>query len=150
MNEFNKKSDLSDAVVNLSFSKEDSKEDLSQKKEEGLMEKVADSDFNQQGESSIKKKLERIFSVGDLVVFNSDTPREGFYKGYLCCIIGVHGKDHFEIEFFSEFSKNDNSRKSIEKFPSFEFPISNYVTVVNKEEIIRLEKQDLYYKTYFS
>ncbi len=55
MNEFNKKSDLSDAVVNLSFSKEDSKEDLTQKKEEGLMEKIADSDFNKQGESSIKK-----------------------------------------------------------------------------------------------
>jgi len=51
MNEFNKKSDLSDAVVNLSFSKEDS----SQKKEEGLMEKTADSYFNKQGESSVKK-----------------------------------------------------------------------------------------------
>ena len=56
----------------------------------------------------------------------------------------------YEIEFYSKFLDSDFSQKSKERNPDFEFPTTNYTTFVAGKDIVRLETQDLYYKTLFS
>lgn len=77
------------------------------------------------------------------------------YKGYCCSIIGTYGKPgppeeaFYEIEFVSQFNDNDNLLNSQERHPDFEFPETHSCTIVSVKDIVRLEIQDLYYKTFF-
>jgi len=143
MDNFNEKSD---AKVKISISQQDS---LQTEKEQKPTELLGNY-INQQGQDSIKYKLERPLQVGNIVIYNKDTSAEGIYKGYQCSIIGAYKGDFYEIEFHSKFGPNDKSRKSEKDFPGFEFPISNYVTLVRGKDLIRVEKHDLFYKTCLS
>jgi len=108
-----------------------------------------------QGEKSVDRKLNRVFTIGDRVVLLKNIPEEHFYTGYLCTIIGVLGeeespeKSFYEIQFDSSFENNDLSRRSKKRHRDFEFPVSVYVTVVSGKDIVRLINQDLYYQTSF-
>lgn len=109
-----------------------------------------------QGEDSIKPKLNRVMHVNDTVVLLKDFPNDSMYRGYLCTIISVFGNGDlddeldYEIEFESDFLDNDLSRKSQEHHSNFEFPVSHYTTYVSRKDVAYLETQDLYYKTFFS
>ncbi len=109
-----------------------------------------------QGEDSIKSKLNRIMAVNDMVVLLKDFPDDLMYTGYLCTIIAVFSKGDlddeidYEIEFESDFLDTDLSQKSKERNSNFEFPVTHYTTYVSRKDIVRLETQDLYYKTFFS
>jgi len=95
-------------------------------------------------------------AVNDMVVLLKDFPNDSMYSGYLCTIIAVFSKGdldkeiYYEIEFESEFLDNDLSQKSKERNSDFEFPITHYTTYVSGKDIVRLETQDLYYRTFFS
>ena len=101
-----------------------------------------------QGENSIKTKIERPLRIGDSVILTKDLPEFLLYNGYVCTIIALE-KDYYEIEFESSFKEDDSSRKSEKRNVGFEFPNSCYITFVLGEDIIRVETQDLYYRTYF-
>lgn len=108
-----------------------------------------------QGKDSIKIKVERQLSLGDYVVLTKDLPELLLYKGYLCRIIGIFseseipGQNCYEIEFDSYFGNDDYSRKSETRNVGFEFPSTCYVTIVLGKDLLRVESQDLYYRTYF-
>lgn len=143
MDNFNKKSD---AKVQIYISQEDS---LQREKEQKPTYPLGNY-IHQQGQDSIKYKLDRPLKVGVIVIYNKDTSAESFYKGYQCSIIGAYKGDFYEIEFYSEFGPNDKSRKSENDFLNLEFPTSNYVTLVRGKDLIRVEKHDLFYTTCFS
>ena len=106
-----------------------------------------------QGKKHLNKKLNRIFSIGDVFVLFKDISEKCFYKGYCCAIIGVNGtrdgEISYDIEFNSNFSGEDISRRSQKQHPNFEFPSSNYTTILLGKDLVRLVTQDLYYKTCF-
>lgn len=143
MDNFNKESD---ATIKITIPEKD----FLQKEKEQKPSYFPGSYINQQGEDFIRYKLDRPLRVGDIVIYNNDISSESIYKGYLCSIIGAYKQDFYEIQFSSEFNSNDKSRKSENDFPNFEFPDSNYVTLVKGKDIIRVEKHDLFYKTCFS
>jgi len=136
-----------DARVNITTSQEASYDTL-----------VEDGFFfiELQGEKSINKKLNKMLNTGDEFILLKDFPEENMYKGYLCNIISVLNADvspeksFYEIQFDSCFEDNDLSRKSQKRHRDFEYPSSVYVTIVSGEDIVRLIKQDLLYKTWFA
>ena len=106
-----------------------------------------------QGKESIKCKMERGLSVGDCVMLIHDYPDDLLFKGYVCMIIfavGTLTEPFYEIEFVSSFDENDRSRQSKKENPGLEFPQSNYISTVSGEHIVRLETQDLFYRTSFN
>jgi len=109
-----------------------------------------------QGEQSVDRKLNRVFTIGDQVVLLKNMPEERIYKGCLCTIIAVFGGEEssdesfYEIQFDSNFKENDLSRRSQKRHSNFEFPSSTYVTIVSSKDIVRLINQDLHYKTWFA
>jgi len=118
--------------------------------------------IEKQGKSSVRSKLDRVLKIGDMVVLLKDFPEVDMYKGYLCTIIGIFGGGvgegregantfyKYEVEFFSTFEKNDNSRKSQKRNLDFDFPSTSYTTFVKGGDLIRLVNKDLIYTTCFS
>lgn len=146
-----------DATVNISTSqniaglvKEEKKEIV--KKVSPLTEsekKAFDGPYiHLQGERSVEIKLNRQLKVGDPVVLLEDFPEELLFQGYCCYIIGIFGNT-YEILFEASFNDNDPSFKSQQQNSNFEFPDTHYVATVPREAFVRVEFQDLYYKTHF-
>lgn len=111
--------------------------------------------INDQGKGSVKNKLDRKLNVNDSVILLKDYSKDLIYRGYFCTIIGIFGyleneqEFLYEIEFDSCFEENDKSRLSQEYNPSFEFPCSNYNSIVPGSDLLRVETQDLCYRTNF-
>ena len=106
-----------------------------------------------QGKESIKCKMERGLSVGDCVMLIHDYPDDLLFKGYVCMIIfavGTRTEPFYEIEFVSSFDEDDRSRQSKKENPGLKFPQSNYIATVPGEHLVRLETQDLFYRTSFN
>ncbi len=114
-----------------------------------------DAFIEQQGKESILLKLNRPKQTNDLVILITDLPDEGLYKGYLCEIMMCYGtsmdpKDgQYEIVFRSSFDDTDRSRESKERYPDFEFPMTDNTAIVSDKDVVFFETQDLYYKTSF-
>ena len=101
-----------------------------------------------QNERSVEIKLHRQFKVGDPVVLVEDFLEELMFRGYCCNIIGISGNT-YEIAFEASFSDNSPSPKSQQQNPNFEFPDTHYVATVPRDAFVRVEFQDLYYRTHF-
>ena len=88
-----------------------------------------------------------------------DLPDQKLYKGYFCVITMIVGYKmdcennpifFYDVEFNSHLKKNDPSRQSLKRYPDFDFPTETVPGTVSDEDIIRVEFQDLEYRTYFS
>ncbi len=52
-----------------------------------------------QGKEHLNKKLNKIFSIGDVFVLFKDISEKCFYKGYCCAIMGVNGTRDGETSY---------------------------------------------------
>ena len=102
-----------------------------------------------QNKEHLNKKLNRTFSIGDVFVLFKNISEKCFYKGYCCAIMGVNGtingETSYDIEFNSDFSGEDISKRYQKQHPNFEFPSSSYTTILLGKDFVRLVTQDLYY-----
>lgn len=94
--------------------------------------------------------------MGHCVMLTKDYPDQLLFKGYVCMVIfeagtssGSDAKFFYEIKFESRFEDNDRSRESGKQDLGLKFPQSNYFAVVSGHDLIRLEMQDLFYRTSF-
>lgn len=103
----------------------------------------------------IEQKLKRPLYVGDVVILIKDIPQDLVFKGYSCVITEVIKSStdlsdcQYEVTFNSWFDEDDDSRKSQSLHPEFEFPTTALETIVTGNDIVRLQDQDLRYKTFF-
>ena len=108
-----------------------------------------------QGKDPVKIKLERPLLVGDSVVLLKDFPDNMLFKGYVCEVMSVENlsidpsQSLYQVVFHSDFNKNDPSLNSKGNSSDFRFPTQSTNIFVSGDNIIRLEFQDLQYKTYF-
>lgn len=85
-----------------------------------------------------------------------DIPEENLYRGYLCTVSDVYydfkneENDSCEIQFYSTFDDDDLSRISQKKNKDFVFPTTGAMTIISKKYLVRVETQDLEYRTFFS
>ena len=89
------------------------------------------------------------------MVLTKSIPDEMLFKGYCCEVAKVSyfsenpSECEYQFIFYSSFNKNDRSLESLQQYPDFEFPSSSPETTVSGNDIVRLELQDLQYKTFF-
>lgn len=144
-------------------------DDSSQKKEESQLEEENTQKLNEpldsercqnsfmeyQGEEHIIKKLNRPLQPYDDVILLKNIPEANLYKGYLCVIdyIEITAKNPedslYHIFFSSQFDPDDKSRQSIGRFKEFKFSSSFEDSYVYGKDILRVETQDLRYRTHF-
>lgn len=55
--------------------------------------------INLQGKEHLNKKLNRIFSIGDVFVLFKNISEKCFYKGYCSAIMGVNGTRDEETSY---------------------------------------------------
>jgi len=155
----------SDGTITITTSNPSQKEEkekgkLEEEKKQNLNEPLSsercqDYFMNYQGKEHVLKKLNRPFQIDDEVVLLKNIPESNLYKGYLCIIDDVEitsdnpEDSRYHIHFESEFDSDDRSRQSIERFKDFDFSSSYEDTFVSGNEILRLETQDLRYRTSF-
>ena len=87
------------------------------------------------------------------IVLTKDYSKDLVFKGYLCTInseVGTVSQPFYEVEFDSCFDANDLFRGSKKDNLGYEFSESNYVVIVSGDDIIRIETQDLFYRTSFN
>ena len=166
-NELNKKeiSSTSDAQVKTEINRDplkklEEKEKLSFEEEKPIKnpledDKYHDSFIDYQGAEHVSKKLDRPIQIGDNVILLKNYSGFHLYKGYLCVVVEILGSSTipdeqlYLIYFESDFSENDRSRKSRGRFNDFIFPSTSSEVHVKKNDIVRLETQDLRFQTYF-
>ena len=166
-NELNKKEIglTSDAQVKVEINKDPLKE-LEEKEKFSVEEEIPkinplgddkyhDSYIDYQGTEHVSKKLDRPIQVDDNVILLKNCPDFHLYQGSLCVVVEITGSSTipdeqlYLISFESDFSKNDKSRKSKELFNDFMFPSTTSEVHVKRNDIVRLETQDLRFQTYF-
>lgn len=150
-----------DAIITLSTNREilEKEEEFASPKNLKLsdLEKSAFNGpyINLQNKRSIEIKLNRQLKVGDSVILLKDFPQKLFFRGYLCSIIEVYHdtknpyNSQYEVLFHSDFEDDDLSLKSQRNNPTFDFPITHETLTVLRDDILRVEPKDLYYRTYF-
>lgn len=113
-----------------------------------------DGFIEMQGDDSVRIKLDRPMQVSDYVVLLKDFADFNLYKGYLCQITEVvqYSKDpnqcQYHVIFDSDFADDDPSLKSSRK--DFEFIQTEEHIYLSGKDLIRLEIQDLRFRTYFN